>query len=173
MRKIVAGFASSLDGYIAGPHGEYDWILIDKEIDFAAHMARFDTYLFGRKSYEMVLNTGNKPIPGVTNYVFSNTLTEVAENYTLVQGDVTEEVARLKQKKGKDIAIFGGASLLASLLNLHLVDELDVTIIPVLLGQGKPMVNALQNKVWLSLTNQKTYSNGSLGLTYAIRYDQP
>lgn len=138
MRKIVAGFASSADGYIAGPNGEYDWILIDKEIDFAAQMQRFDTYLFGRKSYEMVLAMGSKPTPGITNYVFSNTLDAVAENYVLVKSGIKDRLTGLKKQKGKDIAVFGGAGLLASLLELQLVDEISISVIPVLLGSGKP-----------------------------------
>jgi dihydrofolate reductase len=172
MRTIVAGFAASLDGYIEGPNGEYDWILIDKEIDFAAQMARFDTFLFGRRSYEMVLRMGNQKTPGITNYVFSHTLHEVAENYRLVTGNITEQMLQLKQQPGKDIAVFGGASLLASLLDLQLVDEMAVTIIPVLLGQGKPMVNVLRDKVWLSLSGHKMYGNGSVQLTYHVGYNR-
>lgn len=172
MRKIIAGFAASLDGYIEGPNGEYDWIMIDKEIDFATQMARFDTYLFGRRSYEMVLRMGNTKTPGITNYVFSNTLTGVAENYELIKGDVSEQVQQLKQQAGKDIAIFGGASLLASLLDLNVVDEIEVCIIPVLLGKGKPMINEVTEKVWLELTKHKTYGNGSVVLTYKVLYKQ-
>lgn len=172
MRKIIAGFAASLDGYIEGPNGEYDWILIDKEIDFAAQMKRFDTYLFGRKSYEMVRRMGNKPTPGITNYVFSNTLTEAAENYQLIKGDIKERLLHLKQQPGKDIAVFGGAGLLASLLDAQVVEEIEVCIIPVLLGKGKPMINEVTKKVWLELTNHKIYGNGSVALTYKVLYKQ-
>jgi dihydrofolate reductase len=171
MRKIIAGFAASLDGYIEGPNGEYDWILIDKEIDFAAQMKRFDTYLFGRKSYEKVLTIGNKPTPGITNYVFSNTLTEAAENYRLLKGATREQLNLLKEAPGKDIAVFGGASLLASLLDLQVVDEIDVCLIPVLLGRGKAMVDALTKKVWLELIRHKIYANGSVQLTYRAVYN--
>jgi dihydrofolate reductase len=170
MRKLVAGFASSLDGYIEGPNGEYDWILIDKEIDFAEQAKRFDAYFFGRKTYESVLTMGSKPSKRMKHYVFSNTLTAVAEGYTLVKELVKEQVLELKQQEGKDIAVYGGASLLASLLNLQLVDEISVAIIPVLLGKGKPMVNVLSEKVWLHLLNTKTYSNGTVQVTYDVTY---
>src|SRR5688572_9102725 len=114
MRKVVAGFASSLDGYIEGPNGEYDWILIDKEIDFVEQAKRYDTYFLGRKSYEAVLTMGSKLSPGIKHYVFSNTLTNVADQYTLLSGPIKDKVLALKQQQGKDIAVFGGANLLAS-----------------------------------------------------------
>jgi dihydrofolate reductase len=168
MRKVIAGFAASLDGYIEGPNGEYDWILIDKEIDFAAQMKRFDTFLYGRKTYEKVLPMTNKLTPGISNYVFSTTLTEVHKSFTLVKEDIKKAVTQIKEQEGKDIAVFGGASLLASLLNFQLVDELSVSIIPVLLGQGKPMVAVLNHKVGLSFIESKTYGNGTLHITYKV-----
>lgn len=171
MRKLVAGFAASLDGYIEGPNGDYDWILIDKEMDFSVQAARFDTHLLGRRTYEMVLGMGAKPSQGIKHYVFSNTLTTVADGYTLLKEPIYEQVLELKQEKGKDIAVYGGASLLASLLDLQLVDEISVAIIPVLLGNGKPMVNVLSEKVWLQLLNAKTYSNGTVQVSYEVKYN--
>jgi dihydrofolate reductase len=171
MRKIVSGFAASLDGYIEGPKGEIDWILIDKEIDFAEQMKRFDTYLFGRKTYETMLpSMATNPAPGALNYVFSKTLQSVQGNFILCKEDIGKKVAELKNAKGKDIAVFGGAVLLASLLDLKLVDEISICYIPVLLGKGKPMVDVLSDKVWLSLTKTKTYQNGSVQVYYDVRY---
>jgi dihydrofolate reductase len=172
MRKLIAGFASSVDGYIEGPNGEYDWILIDKEINFTEQAKQFDAYFFGRKSYEGIVAMGGGATPGVTNYVFSNTLATVDKNYTLVTGDIKEQVIKLKQTEGKDIALFGGASLLSSLLNLQLVDEIVVTIIPVLLGKGKPMVDVLKQKVWLHFIKSRSYANGTLQATYSIAYSK-
>jgi dihydrofolate reductase len=169
MRKLVAGFAASLDGYIEGPNKEYDWILIDKEIDFAEISKRFDTYLFGRSTYEMVSPMGGKPNPGIKNYVYSKTLTTVTKNYELITSDLKQHVQQLKQQDGKDIAIFGGASLLSSLLDLRLVDEISISYIPVLLGQGKPMVDVLNKKVWLKYKSSKNYSNGTLLATYEVK----
>jgi dihydrofolate reductase len=166
MRKLVSGFASSLDGYIEGTRGEVDWILIDKEIDFAEQMKRYDTFLYGRKSYESVLKMGGKIPPATKHYVFSKTLTSVADGFQLISSDIAKNVMALKMQPGKDIALFGGASLLAVLLDLQLVDEISIAIIPVLLGSGKPMVELLQNKVPLSLVNTRTYSNGTVQATY-------
>lgn len=172
MRKIVAGFAASVDGYIEGPNGEYDWILVDEKIDFAEEMKRFDVFFFGRRSYEAALNMFSKPQKGTTNYVFSNTLKEVHENFVLLNGDIKKQVLELKQEEGKDIAVWGGANLLASLLNLQLVDELWVSFIPVLLGQGKPMVDVLKEKVWLEFLNSRRYENGIIIISYAVKYNR-
>lgn len=170
MRKIIAGFAISLDGFIEGPNGEYDWIIIDKEIDFAAFMARHDTYFMGRKSYEKVQQMAGNSFSGNKMYVFSNTLKEVDPNYILINGNVKEQVMLIKKQPGKDIALWGGAGLLASLLDLELVDEIDMSIIPVLLGQGKPMVDVLKHKILLDLIDIKKYSNGTVALSYKINY---
>lgn len=170
MRKIVSGFAASLDGYINGPNGEIDWILIDKEIDFAEEMKRFDTFLYGRISYEEVLKFGIQEMPGTKNYVFSTTLNEADKNFILVKENVEQVVKELKEQDGKDISLFGGAKLLAALINMKLVDEISVAVIPVLLGLGKPMVDVLKNNISLELLNTKTYSNGTVRLTYNVRY---
>lgn len=168
MRKIVAGFAISLDGYIEDPTGKYDWILIDKEIDFAELNKRYDTYLYGRRTYEAVRAMGQPPSRKDTHYVFSTTLSEVDRGFTLVRDNIKEEVLSIKSQPGKDIALFGGAGLLASLLNLELVDEISVSVIPVLLGSGKPMVEKINRKAWLTLTGTKAYSNGTVQLTYTV-----
>ena len=169
MRKVVAGFASSVDGYIEGPNGEYDWILIDKEINFAEQAKRFDTYFFGRKTYEACLKMGSGKSKNQTNYVFSNSLKVADPNYILINGDIKNRVMEIKARGEKDIAIFGGASLLASLLDLQLVDELVIAIIPVLLGKGKPMVDVLSEKVSLELLSTKTYKNGTVSVTYSVK----
>jgi dihydrofolate reductase len=166
MRKIIAGFACSLDGYIEGPKGEIDWIIIDKEIDFNKEMKKFDAFLYGRKTYESVLIMGANATSKADHYVFSKTLTTVAPGYTLMQGDVAAQVLDIKQQQGKDIALFGGANLLSTLLNLNMVDEISVSIIPVLLGEGKPMADVLKTRVILSLLSSKTYGNGTIQLTY-------
>ncbi|MFN2458799.1 MAG: dihydrofolate reductase family protein [Chitinophagaceae bacterium] len=169
MRKIVSGFAASLDGYITGANGEIDWILIDKEIDFTEEFKRYDAFFYGRITYEEVVKMGYA-MPGIKNYVFSTTLKEVDKNYILVNENVEQVVKELKEQEGKDIALYGGAKLLASLLNMNLVDEISVAIIPVLLGRGKPMVNVLNKYISLELLNTKTYSNGTVRVTYNVKY---
>jgi len=169
MRKIVAGFAISLDGYIEGPNGEYDWIVMDKDFDFAGHMKRFDTFFFGRNSYDKILQQGNVSFPGIKNYVFSTSLNTVDKNFTLLKGDINKLVTDIKKYDGKDIAVYGGANLLSSLLDLNLVDELTMSIIPIVLGQGKPMVDILKQRVYLTLIETHKFSSGTVQLIYHVR----
>lgn len=168
MRKIVAGFAISLDGYIAGPDNGFDWIVIDKEIDFAEMMKRYDTYFLGRKTYELSKQTGNT-FGKSKVYIFSNTLTGVDKPYDLIKGDVTKKVNEIRNENGKDIALFGGGELLTSFLDLDLVNEISLAVIPVILGKGIPFVRELNKKISLTLINTKTYSNGTVELTYKVK----
>lgn len=168
MRKLAAGFAVSLDGYIEGAAGEYDWIVSDPSVDFAAQMAAYDTFLYGRKTYEKMASYG-AGLAAWQNYVFSRTLTEVSEGFILVNDNIRETVTTLKEKEGKKIALYGGASLLTSLLDLQLVDEISMTIIPILLGSGKPMVGILKERVSLELTGTKTFPNGNVQMDYAVK----
>jgi dihydrofolate reductase len=172
MRKIVADFATSLDGYIEGPNGEYDWIVMDNDFDFAGHMKRFDTFFFGRKSYDKLLQLGNVSFPGIKNYVFSNSVDTVDKDFTLLKGDINTLVADIKKQDGKDIAVYGGANLLSSLLDLNLIDELTMSIIPIVLGQGKHMVDTLKQRVYLTLIETRKFSSGTVQLIYQVRQNK-
>lgn len=171
MRKVVSGFAASLDGYIEGPNGEFDWIPMNKEIDFSEQMKRFDTFFYGRKTYEAVVKMGGNKIPVASHYVFSTSLDNVAPGFTLFKDDIKGKIVQLKQAPGKDMAVFGGANLLARLLDLNLVDEISIAVIPVLLGRGKPMVDVLTRRIGLSLIKTHAYSNGTVLLTYTVKND--
>jgi len=171
MRKLVCGFAVSLDGYIEGPAGEIDWILVDAEMDFSAQMKRYDSFFYGRKTYESILKMGPFRAGHAAHYVFSRTLQSVAEGCQLIRGDIVEAVRRIKNERGRDIALFGGAALLASLLDAGLVDEISMAIIPVLLGSGKPMVHRLRERVKLKLQETHAYSNGTVQLTYTVAHE--
>src|SRR5438477_5995310 len=103
MRKLVAGFAISLDGYIAGPNNEFDWIFVDKEIDFAEMMKRYDTYFLGRKTYEVSKEMSSNSFGKSKVYVFSNTISKVNKPFKLINGEVLEKVQEIKKEKGKDI----------------------------------------------------------------------
>jgi dihydrofolate reductase len=166
MRKIVAGFAISLDGFITGPNNEFDWITVNPEINFAELMKRYDTYLLGRKTYEF---SKKGPSFGKDKvYVFSSTLDQVDKPAVLIKNDIKEKVQEIKNDPGKDIALFGGGELLTSFLDMDLVDEISMAVIPVLLGTGTPMVRELQKRILLTLTDTKNYSNGTVQLTYTV-----
>ena len=161
--------AMSLDGYIAGPKGESDWIVIDPELDFAAMFARFDTILLGRKTYETTRSGGGGGMPGVTSYVFSRTLQQVDARGVTVSADPMETISALKAQPGKDIWLFGGGSLFRSLLELGLVDAVGVAIIPVLLGGGVPLLPETPERAGLRLVEHQVYDKtGTVTLEYAV-----
>ena len=118
MRRIRYAVATSLDGYIAGPKGEADWIIRDPEIDFRALFNQFDTVLLGRRTYEMTQSPGAPPWPpGMSVYVFSRTLRQRDHpEVTIVADKLEETLAALRAKSGKDIWLFGGGSLFRSLM---------------------------------------------------------
>jgi dihydrofolate reductase len=141
-RRLRYQVAVSLDGFIAGPNGEYDWIVMDPSIDFAALYKEFDTVVVGRKKYEvMTAQGGTGAMPGLDVIVFSRTRTaEVHQGVRIVSDDPSEVVAALKKKPGRDIWLFGGGALFRTLLDAGLVDTVQVAVMPVLLGQGIPLL---------------------------------
>ena len=141
-RRLRYQVAASLDGFIAGPNGEYDWIVMDPAIDFAALYKEFDTAVMGRKTYEvMTAQGGHGAMPGLEVVVFSRTLPAAAHRgVRIVNDDPRDVVAALKAKPGRDIWLFGGGSLFRSLLDARLVDTVEVAVIPVLLGAGVPLL---------------------------------
>ncbi|MBC8031223.1 MAG: dihydrofolate reductase, partial [Pyrinomonadaceae bacterium] len=164
MRRVRYSVAVSLDGYIAGPKGEADWIIMDPEIDFAALMEQFDTFLLGRRTFEPMAHVGKGETPGVKTFVFSRTLRQ--QDYpgvTIVEG-VEETVAALRREPGKDIWLFGGGSLFRSLLDAGLVDTVEVAIMPVLLGGGIPLLAPPARQKKLQLTGHRVYPTGIVSL---------
>ncbi|MCI0666048.1 MAG: dihydrofolate reductase family protein, partial [Acidobacteria bacterium] len=148
MRKLVYSLTNSLDNFIARTDGGYDWILMDEEImsEFPKFFAMFDTVLMGRKSYEVSfaqnLETGQETsgFMGMKTYVFSRTLKESSNtDVQIIAENAGEFVRNLKNESGKDIWLMGGGILASSLLRERLVDEIGLTIQPVLLGSGIPL----------------------------------
>ncbi|HEY0039018.1 MAG TPA: dihydrofolate reductase family protein [Flavisolibacter sp.] len=171
MRKVILQVAVSLDGYIEGPNGEYDWCFTDQDYGMTDFLQRVDSMFIGRKSYELTEAMGEEAMASfakITPYVFSNTLTAVKPGAILIKGDIETEVRRIKAEPGKDIWLFGGASLTASLLNAGLIDEISLAVHPLVLGAGKPLFSNVQNRLPLTLTDTKTYSSGLVALTYKL-----
>ena len=170
MRKVVYSAAMSLDGYIAGPKGESDWIVIDPDLDFGAMFARFDTILLGRKTYETTRSGGGGGgMPGVKSYVFSRTMQQTDARGVTVSDDPSQTVSDLKAQPGKDIWLFGGGGLFRSLLELGLVDAVGVAIIPVLLGGGVPLLPETPERAGLRLVEHQIYEKtGTVTLEYAV-----
>jgi dihydrofolate reductase len=163
--------AASLDGYIAGPGGEYDWIPADPAVDFAALFARVDTVLLGRRSYELVRAQGPPPwAPGTRVYVFSRTLRPADHPGVTVVGEgAAAAVAALRAEPGAgEIWLFGGGALFASLLAAGQVDAVEVTVAPVLLGGGVPLLAPGVGRVRLALVRSHVYPSGLVALHYSV-----
>jgi len=156
VRRIRCRVAMSLDGYIAGPKGEFDWIISDPGMDFGALFQQFDTLLVGRGTFEFMAKHGQAAVPGMKIIVFSRTLQQRDfPDVTIVAGKEAETMATLRAKPGKDIWLFGGGLLFRSFLDAGLVDTVEVAVIPVLLGGGIPLLPAPAKQTKLRLTGHK------------------
>src|SRR5690606_8176145 len=123
--------------------------------------------------YELMLKIGDSAMPGLPElkeYVFSTTLKKVKPGATIINGDTKEIVEKIKNEPGKDIWLFGGASITTSLLNLKLIDEMSLAVHPILLGSGKLLFNDIKNRVPLTLIDTKTYSSGLIKQSYRFDY---
>ena len=172
-RRVRYQVAVSLDGFIAGPGGDADWIVPDPDIDFAAHFAQFDTLLMGRRTFDELVAQGHgagRPF-GKTTYVFSRTLKPADHpGVTIVSDHPAEAVAALKETPGKDIWLFGGGELFRSLSSLGLVDTVEVAVMPVMLGQGVPLFPPPSARIELELKSQRVYEkSGIVMLEYEIK----
>jgi dihydrofolate reductase len=169
MRRVRFSVAMSLDGYLAGPKGEADWIVMDPDIDFGALMSAFDSVVMGRKTYEATkqYSGAGAGMPGMEVYVISRTLKQEECPGVVVSDDATKTVAAHKSRKGKDIWLFGGGELFRSLLALGLVDSVEVAVIPVLLGDGLPILPPPSARTELKLVKHHVYPRtGTLALEY-------
>jgi dihydrofolate reductase len=169
MRQLVYSVATSLDGFIAGPKGEYDWIIQDPTTDFGEIFGHFDTIVMGRNCYEFILREGRSPKEfGMKIFVASKTLDPAKHrDVTILGSNLTATVAELKRASGKDIWLFGGGATFRSLLDAGLVDRVEVSIIPVLLGDGIPLVT--EGRRWpLRFRDSRTFPSGIVSLTYCV-----
>lgn len=170
MRRIRYNCAMSLDGYIADVDDGFDWIDMDPDIDFAELSAQFDTFLIGRRTFEVV---GRPELPasqGAKLFVFSGRLQqEDHADVQIVGDDWPDQVRSLRRQEGKDIWLFGGGELFGSMCNEGLVDTVEVTVMPIILGNGIQFVRGLSKQVRLRLMEQKVYhKTGTVVLVYRV-----
>jgi len=170
MRQLRYSVASSLDGFIAGPNGEYDWILVDPDIDFEALYAGFGGLVMGRKSYEVFGATGGAPGPAMPTYVYSRTLPEGERNGVTFVREAVPHVRALKAREsGKPLWLWGGGELCRELATAGLLDGIDVAVIPVVLAKGLPMIATPGPQLSLKLRAHKLYpKTGTLFLEYDV-----
>ncbi|HVF01231.1 MAG TPA: dihydrofolate reductase family protein [Rubrobacteraceae bacterium] len=174
MRRVRYVVAVSLDGYIAGPNGEADWIIIDPDIDFRALFEQFDTFLLGRRTFEGIRGAASGGRQGAQTIVFSRTLRqEDFPSVTIVAEKPEQALADLRSKPGKDIWLFGGGSLFRSLLEARLVDTVEVSVVPVLLGEGISLLPPKRSseRFKLKLSSSRVFKTGIVSLEYAVEYE--
>jgi dihydrofolate reductase len=192
MTKIFLHIMVSLDGYIEGPDQELDWHFVDKEFeDYSNEMLRsISAIMLGRNVYEVFLNywphafenPAMAPDPSdpsrhleaarllheLPKYIVSTTLKTTGwHNTHLIGNNLREEVIKLKQKPGKDIALFGGATLASSLIEMNLIDEYRLIVNPVILGDGTQLFRKGLPKTEFTLTGSRKFKSGAMLLKYS------
>ena len=168
----------TVDGFVAGPNGELDWMTWDWDDDFKNYVSELtdsvDTILMGRKMTEGFISywTNVKPdnpeypfakkMVDIQKVVFTKTLNDKGDwvNTTLAKGDIVEEVNQLKKQPGKGIIVYGGASFVSSLVKNNLIDEYHLFINAAAIGKGLTIFNELNNKMTLNLVKSKRFDCG-------------
>ncbi len=181
MRKIIVFEHVSIDGYIADKHGKIDWAIRDEELTKFSQEGEetVDMYLFGRITYDMMASFWPTPMGKSVNpvfadilnkankIVFSRTLKEATwENTEIVKHVDKEEIMKLKHKPGGNIMIFGSGILVSELAKLGLIDDYQLLVNPVVLGEGKPLFKNLPEMISLKLIRAKEFKSGVTFLHY-------
>lgn len=185
MRKVIFFNLTSLDGYFEGPNNDIDWHIVDDEFNqFAEEQtAEFGALLFGRVTYELMASYWpteaakrddpviSRTMNDLPKLVFSKTLPKADwENTRLVKTNFVEEVTKLKQQPGKDIAIFGSSDLAVTFIEHGLIDEFRIMINPIVLGEGKPILQGIKTGLGLKLLKSRTFRSGNVLLYYEPEY---
>lgn len=174
-RRIITYIATSADGYIARPDGDFSWLDGPHPPDnygYDAFINSIDTVLWGRKTYEIGLKFGGDNLgmgPKVKNYVFSqNPPQEPPAGVEFVNEPISDFARRLRAQPGKDIWMMGGAAIIAAFLDLGEIDEFSIHVIPIFIGEGIPLVQPRHRSIPLRLISTKTFEDGVVHLNYAV-----
>ncbi len=177
MRKVILDLAVTLDGFIEGPNGEIDWCILDDDMDFDGFLAGIDTLFYGRVSYdtwgnfqpdvkaepaEQMLWEG---IHSKKKFVFSGQ-NRKDDKAVFVSSDIAGKVTEMKNQEGKDIWLYGGASLIKTFIRLGLIDIYRISVHPVALGSGKPLFEDLAERIELKLIKTNIFRSGVVQLIY-------
>lgn len=177
MKKIVLDLAVSLDGFIEGPNGEIDWCIMEEDMDFEGFLSGIDTIFYGRVSYDAWGNfqpaadadAGEKlfweNIHAKKKVVFSSQEREDG-NASFISKDISARVEEIKRSGGKDIWLYGGASLIHTFIDMGLVDRYRIAVHPLVLGQGKPLFENLRERLNLKLAGTRAFRSGVVQLIY-------
>jgi dihydrofolate reductase len=170
MRKIILYIASSLDGYIARKNGDVDWLFTDADYGYTEFLASVDATLMGHATYKQVLTFGEFPYKDKLNYVFTRQLNlNNDENVEYVSGNIVAFTQNLKAQKGGNIWLIGGSQIINVLLRANLVDEIILSIHPIILGSGIPLFAEQEHSHSLELTNTMAYPSGLVQVNYRVK----
>jgi len=169
MRRVRYQVACSIDGFIAGPEDDFDWITPEPSFDFNALYARFDTLLMGRRTFEIVRAAGDS-FRGKQVVVASRTLrTEDHPDIEVVGEGLEARIRELREQSGRDIWLYGGGELFSQVLAWDLVDTVELALIPVLLGGGVPFLPSPAVRRRLTLAGHHAYPSGMVLLEYEVQ----
>ena len=167
MRTVSLFIATSLDGRITGPGESLDWLFTDRDYGYKKFFKSIDTVIMGRKTFAIACTFENIPYAGKAKYVFTHQqITTDVPGVKFILNDPSVFVRALKAKPGKKIWIVGGAEIVKVLLNADLIDEIIMSVHPIILSEGIPLFSGIRNKSGWSLQKSKKFSSGLVQLTY-------
>ena len=171
-RKIIVYIATSADGYIARPDGDFSWLDRPRpkgDYGAAGFFKSIDTILWGRKTYEIGIKMGMPGFgPGVKNYVFSRRPPSPAPGFEFVTAPIKEFAQTLRSLAGKNIWMMGGGEIIAAFLDEGEIDEFSIHVIPIMIGEGIPLVAPRHRSIPLKLLSTKKFSDGVVHLNYRV-----
>lgn len=177
MKKIILDLAVTLDGFIEGSNGEIDWCVMDEDMDFDGFLSTIDTIFYGRISYDTWGNfqpgeNANaaelklwQSVHSKKKYVFSSQSRQ-DNNAIFINSDIVNRVTEIKKQDGKDIWLYGGASLIKTFIQSGLIDTYRISVHPIALGSGKPLFENLKERIELKLVKTKIFKSGVVQLIY-------
>jgi dihydrofolate reductase len=188
MRKVKLSMQMTINGYVAGPNGENDWMTWNPDDEFLefinSHFDSSDTLLLGRKLADGFIEHWENVVSGNTDHPFAKKIVDIAKvvftktldespwnNTTLAKGNLAEEIADLKKQNGKDIAVVGGAGFVSSLIKEGLIDEYHLIVNPTAIGSGMTIFNSLDRIQKFSPIGAKLYPGGKTVLSYKPKND--
>jgi dihydrofolate reductase len=170
MRKVILNLAMSLDGYIEGPNGEYDWCFSDQDYGMTEFLNSTDAIFLGRKSYELLMAAYPEMFAALKMYVFSDTLTHVEGNNEIInRADFKQRVYEIRNQPGANIWLYGGAELVSAFIADNQINELLLSVHPTILGAGKPLFIDIKERTDLVLLGSEQFSSGLVQLKYTLK----
>ena len=174
-RKVIVHIATSADGYIAGPDGDLEWLTSRPKpkgfYGIGEFMKSIDTKLFGRKTYDAAMRMGGTFDTTGRTFVFSHRARPggAPGAVEFVSEPVSSFVSQLREQPGKDIWLMGGGELIASFLDAGAIDEIVLTVMPVFIGDGIPLIPRHHRHTLLDLQNVERFDDGVVQLHYGVR----